>query len=156
MAKRPTDIMKAMAEKTAEGGGPKRLYAWLRTRYDELAAAKAEFGPTWKQFADTVIAAGARMGNGRTPTEHAVRKAFLRVERDLAAEKKAPFILPLSSRRPRGAVVEAPPRQTGEPIRQTGTTQAPPPSGGRAGSEDLKRVLGEMGQRANKLPDPLK
>lgn len=155
MTKRPTDLMKTMAEKTAEGGGPKRLYAWLRTRYDELAAAKAEFGPTWKQFADTVVAAGARMGNGRIPTEHAVRKAFLRVERDLAAEKKAPFILPLSSRRPPAAVVDALPRQTGDPVKQAAIPPAPR-SGGRAGSDDLKRVLGEMGQRANKLPDPLK
>jgi hypothetical protein len=90
MPKRPSDpIRQTMAEKTAEGAGPKRLYAWLRTRYDELAAAKAELGPTWQQFTDTVIAQGARMGRDRIPSVDAVRKAFLRVEHDLEAEKKS-------------------------------------------------------------------
>jgi hypothetical protein len=89
--KRPTPkgaLTRKLAERTLQGRA--RLYHWLRLNYDELAAAKATLRYTWTDLAMTAAEAGARDAAGRPPKPEAVRKAWRRVEIDIAKTADTP------------------------------------------------------------------
>jgi hypothetical protein len=81
------DLARKLAARTLEGRA--RLYHWLRLRYPELSKAKAELKYTWKDLAETVADAGALNAFGERPDAEAVRKAWLKLEQDMEAPKKA-------------------------------------------------------------------
>jgi|SRR5271168_2042230 len=72
-------------------GGHSAAYRWLRENHERIKQILATDGPTWPIMAEVVLAEGITGARGQVMTDHALRRMWKRVCRDVEiaeAEKR--------------------------------------------------------------------
>jgi hypothetical protein len=165
MAKRLPDDLRKIAERLQVNPGFGRgrrsqLYRWMLVRANDLERMLADLQPSWSSLADALAEAGLRDGTGNPPnaercrkTWHAVnaertRRAQVRAAGSTAARQSGPLATAGAAQRPAPVI---------RPVRPVAASPSPAAAEGptQTGSDDLQRVLSEMGARDKKIPDPL-